>query len=132
MLALGLLIIGVLSRLIFHVPNFTPVLAIALFGGVYLKKKQAVILPVLILALSDLSFEYHNTVVFTWGSIILISLFGVWLRNHKKLSTITLTSIVSAFCFFSHNEFWGMVSDRHVCAHVGWIIAMFCTCCSLF
>ena len=54
MLAAGILMLGVISRLIIHLPNFTPVIALALFGGVYLKKQQAVILPVLMMVIADL------------------------------------------------------------------------------
>ena len=40
MLAILLLAFGVISRLIVHLPNFTPVIALALFGGVYLKNSR--------------------------------------------------------------------------------------------
>ena len=40
MLAVLILVFGVVSRLIVHLPNFTPVIALALFGGVYLKNSR--------------------------------------------------------------------------------------------
>ena len=100
MLAWGLLLIGVLSRLFFHIPNFTPVLAIALFGGVYLKKNQALYMPVLLLGLTDIFLGWHTTIPFTWFSIVLISAIGFWLKQHKNFKNIFAASIVSSLVFF--------------------------------
>ncbi|MBF0569726.1 MAG: hypothetical protein HQL18_03005, partial [Candidatus Omnitrophica bacterium] len=80
-LAMGLLVIGVLSRFLTHVPNFTPVLAIALFGGVYLRRSQALWLPLALMILSDLVIGLHSTIAFTWGSVLLVSLIGLWIRK---------------------------------------------------
>ena len=67
MLAVGLLVFGVISRLIIHLPNFTPMIALALFGGVYLKKRQAVILPVLMMVIADLFIGVDATFPFYLG-----------------------------------------------------------------
>ena len=40
-----LIFIGVAMRLVPHPANFAPITAIALFGGMYLPKKDAFILP---------------------------------------------------------------------------------------
>ena len=100
MLAIGLLILGVVSRLITHVPNFTPIIAVALFGGFYLKKNQALVMPLILLAISDLIIGFHNTMLFTWGSIFLISALGMALRGQKNFSTITISSFASSVIFF--------------------------------
>lgn len=99
MFALGLLILGVISRLIVHLPNFTPVIALALFGGVYLKKKQAVMLPVILMAATDVFLGLHATILFTWGSLALIATIGLWARNRKDFSTLAAASLVSAVLF---------------------------------
>ena len=100
MLAIALLILGIITRFIVHIPNFTPIIAIALFGGVYLKRTQALILPLLALIISDIFIGWHNTIAFTWGSIILISCVGLWLRNHKRTSSIFGASLFSSILFF--------------------------------
>ena len=41
----GLIVLGVVSRLVPHLWNATPVMAIALFGGTYLSKRWAILLP---------------------------------------------------------------------------------------
>ena len=81
MLAPLIIIFGFLSRLVVHTPNFTPILSLALFGGVYLKGRQPVWVPLGLMALSDAFLGFHGTMFYVWGSILLISLMGVYLRR---------------------------------------------------
>ena len=53
-LAVLMILIAALTRLIPHYPNFTAVGAVALFGGAYLSRRLAFIVPFLALFLSDL------------------------------------------------------------------------------
>jgi len=105
MLAFGILFLGVVSRLVFHAPNFTPVIALALFGGVYLNKRQALYIPIALMAVSDLFLGMHAVVPFTWGSVLLISLIGLWARNHKSTANIAGAGLVSAVLFFIVTNF---------------------------
>ncbi|HLF18667.1 MAG TPA: DUF6580 family putative transport protein [Candidatus Omnitrophota bacterium] len=100
MLALAIIVLGVLSRAIVHIPNFTPVIAIALFSGVYFEKKQAIILPLVLLAISDILIGFHNTMFFTWGSILLIVGIGIWLKKRKSLSMVLASTLASSILFF--------------------------------
>ncbi|MDP8211721.1 MAG: hypothetical protein P9X22_00335 [Candidatus Zapsychrus exili] len=101
MLAIGLLLIGIVSRLIIHTPNFTPVIALALFGGVYLKnKKYAVILPLTLMAITDMFLGFHNIMLFTWGSIALIAFAGIYVRKNKTFNTVFSSNVLSAVAFF--------------------------------
>lgn len=105
MLALGLFILGVGSRLILHLPNFTPVIALALFGGVYFKKKHAVLLPVALMAVTDVFLGLHATILFTWGSLALIAFIGLGVRNRRNFSTLAATSLLSAVLFYAVTNF---------------------------
>jgi len=105
MLAISLIIIGILLRFIPHTANFTPVAAIAIFAGVYLNKKQALIVPILVMVLSDIFLGLHNVVVFTWGSFILVTLLGMWAKNHKTVKGIISTSVVSSVLFYVITNF---------------------------
>jgi len=100
MLATCLLVLGIISRLIVHSWNFTPVIALALFGGVYLKKKQAILLPLILLAVTDIILGFHETMLFTWGSVILIAAIGLWIKKNKNLKTVLGGGLVSAVLFF--------------------------------
>lgn len=100
MLALLIITFGIFSRVILHAPNFTPVLALALFGGMYLKGRQAFWVPLVLMVASDLIVGFHNTMFFTWGSIFVISLMGIWLRQHKSFLNVTFTSVAASIFFF--------------------------------
>ena len=100
MLAFSLLVLGIISRLIIHIPNFTPVIAIALFGGVYLNKRQALWLPLGLLAITDILIGFHETMFYTWSSIFLISLLGVWLKKNKNSKTVFASSLCASVFFF--------------------------------
>ncbi|MDD3375193.1 MAG: hypothetical protein PHY73_05675 [Candidatus Omnitrophica bacterium] len=105
MLAFGLLIFGVAMRLFVHPANFTPVLALVLFGGVYLDKKYAMIFPVFLMMATDIILGAHSVMIFTWGSLLLISAIGLWLRNKKSAKNVIASSLVSAFVFFVITNF---------------------------
>lgn len=110
MLAISLIIIGILFRFIPHAANFTPVAAIAIFAGVYLNKKQALVVPLLLMVISDIFLGMHNVVAFTWGSFILVTLLGFWARNHKTFLGIVSASVVSSVLFYVITNFgvWAM------------------------
>lgn len=105
MLAFALLVIGFVSRVILHIPNFTPVIALALFGGSHLPRRHAIVLPVVIMAVTDIILGVHATMPFTWGSMMLIAGLGVWLRERKTYLNIALTATASAVLFFVVTNF---------------------------
>jgi len=105
MLAIGLLVLGILSRFLVHTPNFTPVVAIALFGGIYLKKKHALILPLTLFLISDLVIGFHNIMLFTWGSVLIIALIGLGMKKHESFTLRMGSSIFSAVLFFFATNF---------------------------
>lgn len=104
-LVLVLLIVGSLARFLPHAPNFSPVLAIALFGGVYLRRSQALWLPLLLMIGTDLFLGLHATLAFTWGSVLLAGLIGLWVRQANRPSRILSGALVSAVVFFLVTNF---------------------------
>ncbi len=105
MLAIVLLIIGMIARFVVHIPNFTPVIALALFSGTYLKSRYSVILPVLFMVVTDSVIGFHDTILFTWGGVALIALMGHWLKRHKTASNTVMLSMSSAILFFIVTNF---------------------------
>lgn len=105
MLALIIISFGILSRIIVHTPNFTPVLSMAFLGGMYLKGRQAVFVPLALMAISDLIIGFYPLMYVTWGSIVLISILGLWLKERKNFVTVLGGSIVSAVFFFIVTNF---------------------------
>ena len=105
MLAIGLIILGILTRLIPHAPNFSPLAAIALFAGVYLKGKKSFIVPLAIYLASDFIIGFHKTVFFCWGAIAIIALLGKSLKQHKTILNTFVYSVASATIFFLITNF---------------------------
>ena len=110
MLALLIITFGILSRIIIHTPNFTPVLSLALFGGMYLKGRQGIWVPLALMAVSDVAIGFHDTMVYTWGSILMISLIGLWLKEHKSVINMVSASMLSALLFFVVTNFGAFLS----------------------
>ena len=74
------LLVAAFSRLLPHLPNVTPVAAMALFGGAYLSNKRlAVVLPLLAMLLSDGLMQlingqgFHNTMLYVYAGFVLTS-----------------------------------------------------------
>ena len=81
----GLLI---LSRLIPHPPNFTPLLAGAVFLPFLLKDKTLIVaLPLVCLFISDLIIGFHNVMLWTYGAFFII---GITVINFSKLNLKSL------------------------------------------
>lgn len=117
-----IILLGAVFRLIPHIPNIAPITAIGLFGGVYLGKRYALIVPLLIMLLSDYlllyinpfgkhifnfshfylpqALWYNNTILAVYGSFLISGLIGIWLKNHKSLTNVIIASLVASTQFF--------------------------------
>lgn len=105
MLIIALFIIGLASRLTPHVPNFTPIIAISLFSGAYLNKKCALWFPLALYAASELMLGLSGIILFTWGSIFLITLLGWRLRERVSLKNNLIFALFSSILFFVVTNF---------------------------
>jgi hypothetical protein len=111
MLAIIIIGLGILSRIIVHTPNFTPVLSMAFLGGMYLKGRQALLVPLALMVISDFIIGFYgSTMLFTWGSIFLISILGLWLKENKAPLTVLGGSIACAVLFFIVSNFGAWLS----------------------
>ena len=111
-----------------HVPNFAPITAIALFGGAYLSKRLAIILPLVIMIISDYLILYwtgtgfnfqklispislfHSTTLLVWGSFAISSLIGIYISKRKSASNVLGASLIASIQFFIVTNFgaWAM------------------------
>lgn len=90
-----------------HLPNFAPIAAMALFGGVYLSKKYALIIPLAAMIISDIFIGFYNPWIMSsvYGSFLLIGLIGLYLRNHKTVPNVIGASLIGSVLFFLLTNF---------------------------
>lgn len=113
MFAIFLIILGIGSRLVVHTPQFTAILAVAMFGGMYLGRTQALALPVAMMIITDLILGFHDTMIYTWGSMLLVSAIGLWLKERRNFWTVLAGSIVSSAVFFVVTNFGAWLSPLY-------------------
>ncbi len=122
---LGLILIIAFARIIPHYPNFTPLCAIALFGGKYFNNKYlAYLLPLLALWFSDVLINnlvlknyfdgftlFYSGFYWQYGSFILITLIGR--KTLKNFSFVRLLGIgiSSSILFFIISNFGVWISS---------------------
>jgi len=102
----SVILFGALMRLIPHWPNFTPIAAMALFGGAYFKKKHmALLIPLLAMFVSDLILGLHQWMISVYISFALVVGIGILLRSRIKVGTVLLASLSSSLLFFIITNF---------------------------
>jgi len=101
------ILIGAMARIIPHVPNFTPIGAMALFGGAYMSKKQAFLLPILAMILSDfvIGFDSVPMRLTVYGTFIIMVIIGLWLKNHLNVKNVLFSSLGASVLFFVTTNF---------------------------
>lgn len=94
-------LVAVLFRLVPHIPNVTPITAMALFSGVYFTNKNyAFIIPLSAMFLSDLFLGFSSISFFVYLAFILVGFIGV---RSKKMSIKTI--LISSISFFIITNF---------------------------
>jgi hypothetical protein len=93
-------------RLIPHWPNFTPIAAMALFGGVYLTRKYlAFLIPIAAMLLSDILLGFHASMVAVYLSFAATVGLGILIASKPKFINIAFASIASTILFFLVTNF---------------------------
>ena len=103
---ISVVIAGALFRLIPHWPNFTPIAAMALFGGTYFSKKYlAFLIPMAALFISDMILGFHSYMIAVYVGFAVIVGFGMMLKNRVKIGSLLLASVSSSIVFFLITNF---------------------------
>lgn len=102
LLSVGTVLIfaAVCARLVPHPPNVTPVIAMALVGGIYMDWRTGLIVPLAALFLSDIILGFHGLMLYVYGSVILTILLGRLVQRKKNYLTLTGASLCSSILFF--------------------------------
>ena len=106
LIILAIIIFAALTRLMPHPPNFTPIIAMGLFGGAYLKNKRwALMLPVVAMLLADLFLGFHGTMIWVYGSLIIITVMGFLLNSGVTLKNGAMATLGGSLLFFLVTNF---------------------------
>ena len=90
----SLIFFAILSRLLPHPPNFTPIAAIALLSSKGFNNRWVVFLiPIVSLFISDLFIGLHATIPFVYISFILIALLGLYVKKINIFSVLLSSTI---------------------------------------
>ena len=95
-----------LFRLLPHLPNVSPVAAMALFGGAYFAdKRMAFIVPFLALFISDLVLGLHNSMIFVYAGFALTVVIGFQLQKRVNVTNTAFAVVASSVLFFLMTNF---------------------------
>ena len=100
-----------LTRLVPHLPNFTPILALAIFGGAFLtNKRTALCVPIIAMFLSDLIIGFHSQIYAVYLSIIALSLLGNMIEK-KNIINLGIVGVSGSLFFFIVTNFSVWLTD---------------------
>lgn len=101
-LVIALAAYGVLARLMPHSPNFVPITALALVGGLYLPRKMAYIVPLAAMLVSDIFIGFYHPLIMisVYGCLLLATYMGTWAKKHKNIGTIIGITFASSILFY--------------------------------
>jgi Family of unknown function (DUF6580) len=104
--------LAIAARFIPGAANFSPVYAGLLFSGAYLKRRDSIWFPVLLLAGSDLlvnsllyntSFQWMQTL--NWIGFAAIVMVGWWLQRRVSVRNMLVASVAGPSVFFLISNF---------------------------
>lgn len=123
LLLLGLIVLAALTRVLPHPPNFSPITAIALFGGAYFANRSwAFLVPLIALFVSDLVLAGTNGGLYAswfsgagiwivYGCIVLTTALGFGLRGKVSGGSVLGYSLAGSVLFFLVTNFSAFAFD---------------------
>jgi len=102
-----IIFIGAFLRVLPHAANFAPIGAIALFGGAYLPKRLALLVPLAAMVISDffIGFDSVTSRLTVYSAFLLIGLVGTLVAKKKNIATIIGGSLAASVIFFFVTNF---------------------------
>lgn len=98
----ALIALSAAARLIPHIPNVSPIAAIALLGGATLSLPWSLAVPLAAMLASDffIGFDEVGVTLAVYGSFIVTVLLGRWLKNNRSPWRILGTSLAASTSFY--------------------------------
>ena len=111
-LAYGLIVVGIFSRLLPHPPNMTPLVAVALFSGAYLPRRVAIVVPLSVMIISDGLIGFSMQAVFGWAAFAIVGCIGFLLRQRVSVQRLIPATLGSSTLFFFLSNFGVWLEGR--------------------
>ena len=111
--------VGVIGRLVPHMPNFAPVTATALFCGAYMTRRQSFVALAAILLASDYMLLYikpygassfdtlympwqlwHTTLPYIYASFAISAAVGWWVKSRRSSGYVVAAALFCSLQFF--------------------------------
>lgn len=102
--AFFLLALGVVVRLLPHIPNMTPLGALAVWSGFRMQPKFGIGVLLGAMILSDAFLGFHGTMPFVYGSLLIAFVIANRSKNTTPAS-VSGTTIISSLIFFVITNF---------------------------
>jgi hypothetical protein len=103
---MGIVFAAAALRIAPHPMNFTPIGALALFGGAYFSSKRAALaIPLLSLAAGDIFIGFHRLIPYVYASFLVTVAIGFWLRGKRSMPRVGAATLASAIQFFVVTNF---------------------------
>ena len=137
LLLVALIFAAVLTRLIPHPPNFSPIEAVALFGGAYFAKRQwALVVPLVAMFASDLLLGLLNGGIYwsyfasagyllVYACIALSTVLGFGLRGKVGAGRVLAYSLAGSLLFFVVTNFGVWLSGSMYPKNLGGLVAAY-------
>ena len=94
------------SRVLPHPLNFTPIGAMALFGGAYFTdKRMAFLVPLSAMLLGDLVLGFHSTLPFVYAGFAIMVAVGMTLHNRCDMLPVMGATLLGSVVFFILTNF---------------------------
>lgn len=105
-LAIGLIVVGVLSRIVPHPPNVTAVVGASLLAAYGIRNLWvAALVPVAIMALSDVVLGWHGSALFTYAGMLAATFIGRGLIREVSVLRLGTAAFLSSAAFFVISNF---------------------------
>ena len=93
--------LAVVARLLPHPHNFTPLGALALFGGAsFADRRLALVVPLIAMLISDLFLGLHWMVPVVYACLLVNVLLGRWAGDKLNLARLVPAAVLGSIVFF--------------------------------
>ena len=108
LLVTGMIAVVAATRFFTPLPNFTPIAAIALFGGAYFSRKSvAFLVPLMALAITDLIIGGYAVIpmLAVYSCFVFAGVIGLWIGRKVSFLRVIGGALTSSVVFFIVTNF---------------------------